>query len=231
MALSIASQQIVLASQSPRRRELLAHMGLAFEVIVPEVDEAPRGDECPADLAARLCLAKASEVAALHADAVIVAADTMVVLDGAILGKPTSPAQAHEMLGRLRGRCHLVYSGLAVLSGKHRAVQTVVTPVYMRSYGTDEVRRYVASGDPMDKAGAYAIQHPEFEPVAKLDGCYTNVMGLPMCHLYRVLRDWKVPVPVHPLRGCPHARRHGCHWAAAILGAATGTDGTDVIGT
>jgi len=222
MAGIIASQRIVLASRSPRRKELLGHMGLTFEVIVPEVDETPRNSEAPADLAARLCLAKASEVASARPDALIVAADTMVVLDGVILGKPSSAAQAHEMLARLRGRCHQVYSGLAVLDGERRALHTVVTPVYMRAYGTDEVRRYVASGDPMDKAGAYAIQHPEFEPVAKLEGCYANVMGLPMCHLYRTLRDWAMPMPVHPLRGCPHARQHGgCSWAAAILGDAT----------
>jgi hypothetical protein len=92
-----------------------------------------------------------------------------------------------------------------------------ITPVVMRAYSDAEIAAYVASGDPRDKAGAYAIQSPSFNPIAQIDGCYANVMGLPLCHLYRVLRAWGSASPIHPLAGCPQAVRAGCPWAQAIL--------------
>jgi septum formation protein len=92
-----------------------------------------------------------------------------------------------------------------------------MTPVLMRDYTDAEIDGYIASGDPMDKAGAYAIQHPRFKPVARIDGCFANVMGLPMCHLYRALRAWDFVPPVHPLRCCPLATTSGCCWSREIL--------------
>lgn len=130
------------------------------------------------------------------------------------------------MLRHLRGRRHWVYSGLTILSPRGAAPNEATlarvvacTPVIMRDYGDEELERYVASGDPLDKAGAYAVQHETFRPIARLEGCYANVVGLPMCHLYRSLAGhWGVALG-HPLESCPYARQHaGCAWATAILG-------------
>ena len=209
---------IVLASTSPRRRQLLALMGLSFEAVASEVDETMRLRELPAQLAQRLSSAKAKAVASIRPDAIVIAADTLVTLDGKVLGKPDSDRAAFEMLARLRGREHLVYSGLSVIDapqGRH-CTQAVETSVHMRDYADDDIRSYIATGDPLDKAGAYAIQNALLDPVAWIDGCYANVMGLPMCHLYRLLRAWGVRVPVHPLNCCPLAVERGCRWSSGI---------------
>jgi septum formation protein len=123
------------------------------------------------------------------------------------------------MLGRLRGQRHLVYSGLALVdTAGTEYVQAVCTPVYMRAYSDAEIEAYVASGDPMDKAGAYAIQHPCFAPIDHLEQCYANVMGLPLCHLYRELTRRGVTVPRHPLQACPYPLEVGtCPWHTDIL--------------
>lgn len=218
MSLYSAAIPVVLASTSPRRRQLLALMGVPFEAIASDVDETVRPDEVPGELAKRLSLAKAKAVASIRRDVVVIAADTLVTLDGEVLGKPDSASVAFEMLARLRGREHIVYSGLSVIDvprGRH-CTQVVATSVRMRDYADDEIRRYVATGDPMDKAGAYAIQDATLDPVAWLDGCYANVMGLPMCHLYRVLQTYPVCGLVHPLRCCPLAIGSGCRWASDI---------------
>ncbi len=213
---------IILASASPRRRQLLSAMGLAFHVVAADVDETVHPGELAAELARRLGAVKADKVAACHPQDLVIAADTLVVLDNDILGKPANSAEALEMLTRLRGRCHLVYTGL-VLMGPARdwnCQQVAITPVTMRDYSFEEMHRYVASGDPLDKAGAYAIQYAGFDPVARFDGCYANVMGLPMCHLYRALRAWNVAVPVHPLHCCPYAVAwSGCPWSQDIVQA------------
>jgi septum formation protein len=142
-------------------------------------------------------------------EGLIVAADTLVVLEGEILGKPTDPAGATAMLRRLRGREHRVLSGLTLLdaiSGRE-ATEVVETRVWMRPVSNEEIAAYVASGDPLDKAGAYAIQHPGFHPVARLWGCAANVMGLPLCRLDALLRAWDVPLGTTPVQACrpPHA--------------------------
>jgi septum formation protein len=217
---SVPPIPMILASSSPRRQQLLLLMGLSFRVQASEVDETARPGEPPSVLAQRLSAAKAQVVAnAQNGESLVIAADTMVILDGDILGKPANTAVALEMLVRLRGRRHHVYSGLALLDTGHgRACQQLaITPVIMRDYSDEEIRRYVASGDPLDKAGAYAIQYAGFDPVASFAGCYANVMGLPLCHLYRALLAWHVPVPVDPLKCCPYAVRHGCCWATEIL--------------
>jgi septum formation protein len=216
---------IVLASASPRRRQLLGTLGLAFDVTVSEVPEAPLPGEQPQAMVLRLSAAKAEAVVATAADALVIAADTIVVLDGAILGKPADDAEGRDMLVRLRARQHQVYTGLTVIdaAGARRNSQVSVTPVVMRDYGDQEIAAYLASGDHRDKAGAYAIQSPSFSPIAHIDGCYANVMGFPLCHLYRLLRAWGVDVPIHPLAGCPRALSAGCPWAQAILGACDAT--------
>ncbi len=198
------SGPLVLASSSPRRKQLLTAMGLSFIVAIPHVDESVGEYEAPKDVARRLCVAKARAVSALHADGLIIAADTVVALDGEILGKPLDAEHATDMLTRLRNRQHEVHTGLAVLDAtKHRLRQEVVTTiVHMRNYNDDEIGHFVTGGNPFDKAGAYAIQHDTFHPVASIIGCYTNVVGLPVCRLFVFLRDWKVKVPIAPPSQC-----------------------------
>ena len=172
--------KLILATQSPRRRQLLAALGLIFTVDAADVDETPLPGERPDALACRLCRAKAAAVAARHPGAIILAADTMVALDGALLGKPADPTEAAAMLAALRGRTHQVYTAVSVARDGVAAAQLSVSDVTMRPYSDAEISAYVATGDPLDKAGAYAIQHPRFSPVAAWAGCYTGIMGLPL---------------------------------------------------
>jgi MAF protein len=184
--------QLILASRSPRRRQLLAHLGLPFRVVIPQVEEdfAPVAAGRPEDLAEALALAKAEAVAGEEGEGVIIAADTIVVYGEAILGKPPDSSEAAAMLRRLRGRTHRVITGLAVVdagSGQ-QAASHLVTAVRMRAYSDGEIAAYIARGEPLDKAGAYAIQDEHFHPVASYDGCYCNVVGLPLKALVILLR-------------------------------------------
>ena len=192
------SSDVVLASASPRRRELLLTLGLGFESATPPNDEVISSDELPTTVAERLALAKARAVAASHADKTIIGADTIVVLDGAILGKPRDEAEASDMLRKLRGRQHDVITAVAVIRGGRSVVDHVTTKVAMRNYTDDEIAAYIASGDPMDKAGAYAVQNTAFALVAGVDGCYLNVVGLPLCLTARLLRQVGVEVNPRP---------------------------------
>jgi septum formation protein len=186
-------KEIVLASSSPRRRELLRAAGIRFEAIAADIDEQPREGESPEEHARRLAVEKAERVAALRPAETrpIVAADTIVVMDGAILGKPQSPAQAAAMLRLLSGRTHAVLTGLCVLDQQtgSRLIELVSTDVRFAPLSEQEVGEYVASGEPLDKAGAYAIQGWASRFVARIDGCYFNVVGLPIPTLYRLLEQ------------------------------------------
>jgi len=211
---------IILASQSPRRLALLTDIGLPVTVLPSTVDESARPGEQPEETALRLAVEKARDVAQNAPEAVVIAADTLVVLEGKVLGKPRSSEDAMEMLMRLRGRRHMVHTGLAVINGPtgQESVQLASTPVLMRTYSELAMRAYVNSGDPMDKAGAYAIQNEVFDPVQRLEGCYANVVGMPLCHLYRVLAPWGLAPPRHPLQRCPWPVQYsGCAWAGPIL--------------
>lgn len=159
----------------------------------------------PYKAAAQLALAKATAVHTHWPGSVILAADTIVELDGRLLGKPRNADEAAAMLRDLRGRWHRVWSGLALYGDASEpcALRIVSTDVRMRSYGDDEVAAYVASGDPMDKAAAYAIQHPRFRPVASVQGCYANVMGLPLCELQKMLRAVGIAPPMAAEIACP----------------------------
>ena len=185
---------IVLASNSPRRRQLLKLGGWDFQVIPAGVDEGMLAGEAPPGYVLRLSQEKA-HAAAPYAPpgSTVIAADTTVVLENRILGKPESPAEAVEMLEKLRRRRHQVFSGVAVLLTHDLNMLTGVcaTDVLMRDYSDVEIRAYVETGDPLDKAGAYAIQHPGFQPVDReaFGDCFANVMGLPLCHLLRRLRE------------------------------------------
>jgi len=186
---------LILASNSPRRRQLLSLTDWEFTVSVADVDESQYENESPADYVLRLAEKKARAVRA-DADDIILASDTTVVDGIDILGKPEDDEEAMFMLTRLRGRGHQVYTGVALLRMSDGLLLTdlCVTDVPMRDYSDEEIRAYVATGDPLDKAGAYAIQHPEFRPVAGMQGCYASVMGLPLCHVVRMMRR----MDVHP---------------------------------
>lgn len=181
--------RLVLASASPRRRALLAEAGFDFEPARADVDERPSPGERPGDLALRLALAKARAVAAALAEGLVLGADTIVVFEGRVLGKPVDAADARSMLSALRGRRHVVMTAVAVVDAATGACAAGFesTGVWMRAYGDDEVERYIASGDPFDKAGAYAVQHPDFAPVLRLQGSACTVIGLPIALARRLI--------------------------------------------
>ncbi len=208
---------LILASSSPRRRELLALTGLSFQVQAARVDETVMEGEPPSQVALRLARAKALAVAALHPSALVIGCDTLVALDGEVLGKPADEAEARQMLLRLRNRSHIVYSGIAVARNREAAAELATTIVHMRGYGEEELEPYIRSGDPLDKAGAYGIQHPSFHPVASWEGCYTNVMGLPLCHLVRLLRSWSVAVEADLPAACQTHTGQRCSVSGRIL--------------
>jgi len=207
---------IILASASPRRRELLALLGLPFRAVTAQVEEAPRPGEHPEETVVRLAWAKAHAVAALRPATLVIGCDTVVALDGELLGKPATAEEARVMLARLRGRAHIVYTAVALVRDRREVIRVATTTVRMRDYTDAELAAYVASGDPLDKAGAYAIQHPTFRPVASWEGCYANVMGLPLCHVVRALRAWTVVPPADVPAVC-QAHTERCAVFADIL--------------
>ena len=195
----------ILASSSPRRRGLLSLLGVNFHVQTSEIDESVLSGESPQDYVLRLAISKSLAFNPLSAERlVVIAADTAVVDGANILGKPSSQSHAIEMLGDLRERTHLVISGIAVRDTRFDEIFTdlCTTQVEMRNYGGKEVEDYVASGDPMDKAGAYAIQHSGFNPVAQISGCYANVVGLPLCHLAQLFIRLGVDFKEEAIQGC-----------------------------
>jgi septum formation protein len=175
-----AAARVVLASQSPRRRDLLALVGIAHEVRPADVDESVRPGEAPDAYVRRLAAEKARAVAGALGDpaAAVVAADTTVVVDGEILGKPADAAEARAMVRRLAGRAHEVFTGMAVVRGPRLADAVERVGVTFRPLGDDEIAAYVATGEPMDKAGAYGIQGYGATIVERVDGDYFAVMGL-----------------------------------------------------
>ena len=179
---------LILASQSPRRKELLALFGIPFTVRVADIDETmDPGGEAAAEVA-RVSRCKALAVERTDDD-VVIAADTIVVYRGRILGKPHSPQEAAEMLRLLSGRDHQVMTGVTVLRGDREAVFTEITDLHFRELTDAEILRYVATGEPMDKAGSYGIQGGAALFCSRLVGDYYNVMGLPVCRLGEVLRQ------------------------------------------
>lgn len=179
---------LILASQSPRRQALLQLLGLPFSVRVSQADETPEPGLSPAEQVAQVSRRKADAIGG-EPGSVIIAADTVVVCDDRVLGKPRDPQQAREMLQLLSGRTHQVMTGLTVLYGDRCHTCTEITEVTFRPLSRQEIDRYVRSGEPMDKAGAYGIQGGGALFAQKLNGDYYNVMGLPMCRLVQVLRQ------------------------------------------
>lgn len=196
----MTAPDFVLASQSPRRQRLFALLGYPFEIVAPDVDEDIHLGNEPALYVALTARQKAEAVAAAWPPGpddrrLIVAADTTVVLDGVIMAKPADAAEAYSMLTALRGRTHQVHTGLYVVDEvTGRSLSEVHTAnVTMRDYSDSEIAAYIATGDPFDKAGGYAIQHPVFKPAARLAGCLPAVVGLPLCGLIPLLRGMGVP--------------------------------------
>jgi MAF protein len=180
--------RLILASGSARRPELLAALGVEFEVIPANVDESS-DERDPEQLARELALRKANAVAAREPDAAVLGADTLVHLDDRYFGKPVDAAAATQTLQSLRGRTHQVVSGVAVTTGGRAEVASAVTHVTMRAYSDDEIAAFVSTGRPFDKSGAYAIQDPDFAPVARHEGCTCSVIGLPLWTARRLLLD------------------------------------------
>jgi septum formation protein len=215
---SVDRARLILASGSPRRRELLAAVAPSFDIQVTDVDETRRPGENPADMVIRLSRDKATALTATAdvkdgADSAMVAilsADTVVALDGAILGKPSKPADAAAMLRALRARTHQVYTAVSLLHRGHLATRLSISDVKMRDYADGEIEAYVASGDPTDKAGAYAIQHEWFAPVAEWSGCYTGIMGLPLYAVAELLAQAGISDPIDVAVRCELATGQCC---------------------
>ena len=180
---------IILASQSPRRKELLGHLNIPFVIRVADVDETMDSAASPKEEVARLSRLKAEAIAHEPAD-IVIAADTIVVYQDKRLGKPKDEAEAKAMLRTLSGNCHQVMTGLTVLQGDKRVTHTEITDVFFRPLTEQEIEEYVASKDPMDKAGSYGIQSGAAPFVEKIHGDYYNVVGLPVCRLSQILKEF-----------------------------------------
>lgn len=180
--------ELILASQSPRRHQLLGLFGLPFAVRVADIDETMDPAQPPCEEVARVSRRKALAVAR-QADDIVIAADTIVVCDDKVLGKPHTREEAEQMLTLLSGRDHQVMTGLTVLRGENIQSVTEITDIHFRPLSKKEIAAYVATGEPMDKAGAYGIQGGAALFAEKMVGDYYNVMGLPVCRLGEVLRQ------------------------------------------
>jgi septum formation protein len=212
------NNKLYLASNSPRRKELLSLAGWGYTLLHLHVDESPMFNEDGVEYVKRIAKSKtftASSQAGV--DGVIIAADTAVIDRGTsgkteILGKPGDQDEAVEMLRSLRGHTHQVFTAISILRAQDGTILSdlCATDVRMRNYSDEEIEAYVASGDPMDKAGAYAIQHTGFHPVERLQGCFANVMGLPLCHLARSLTHLGITPIADVPQACQAALGYDC---------------------
>ena len=218
--MTVNTPRVILASTSPRRQQFFRNLGIPFHPESADIDESPAPNELPFKLVTRLALAKSLTVAGRHTstaanpdprpqgDILVIGADTVVAVEGQLLGKPADTGEARTMLARLRARTHQVHTalGLVLVAGgelKCRRSLLNTTTVKMRNYSDEEIAAYLATGDPLDKAGAYAIQHPQFRPVQSLSGCPAGVMGLPVADLLRLLAEFNLTVEHSPLQICP----------------------------
>ena len=194
MPISSGEPVIILASTSPRRKYLLEQAGLRFSVIPSSFDESAVALSSPASYVSVLAQAKAAEVAAKYPASWVIGADTIVSIDGAILGKPASEKQAYDMLQRLSGRIHQVFTGFCICCQNQSRLltDTIKTDVRFKKLSDDEIKWYIHTNEPFDKAGAYAIQGLGTFLVKSINGSYTNVVGLPVCEVVEILRKEKV---------------------------------------
>jgi septum formation protein len=197
--------EVTLASGSPRRKELLGRLGLEYEVRAADVDETPRNGERPTALAVRLAESTARRVAEATAPGrVVIAADTVVARGRTLYGKPSDREDAAAMLRSLAGRGHRVITGVSVAYATGVRTHALASQVRLRPFSDAEVVDYVASGDPLDKAGAYAVQNERFRPVARLRGCRCNVVGFPLGVVAELLTAAGVALPVPVADACPY---------------------------
>lgn len=213
-------KNLILASNSPRRKELISLFGWPFTVTPADIDESRHADESPVEFVRRLACEKAQAVAGQESGLVL-AADTIVADGDVLLGKPVDENDARRMLVQLRGRTHQVYTGIAIINTETGESYDNVcrTDVPMRQYDDAEMDAYIATHDPMDKAGAYAIQHAGFHPVEGLTGCYASVMGLPLCHLVVGFRKLGICPPDDLPMRCQEWLDYDCPVFTGILGA------------
>ena len=186
--------KIILASASPRRAEILRVAGFDFEIAASNIDESPLPNERPEDMVMRLALAKARDIASKrtnHVREIILGADTVVVIGDQVLGKPKTPDRAREMLRELRGREHAVITGVALLAlpSNQSLVAAESTRVWFSQMSDAEIEEYVLTGEPLDKAGAYAIQGLASRLIPRIEGCYFNVVGLPIARVWAILQQ------------------------------------------
>lgn len=231
-----APKRLVLASGSPRRRELIAALDIDALIVGSGDDEdAPRPGEDAAAYVRRIALGKAKYALSARAadfgpNAAILGADTSVALDSEIMGKPTDEADIFRMLRALRGRAHRVVTGIAVIDAAsgNRAVAHRESVVHMRQYADAEIAAYAASGEPWDKAGAYAAQDKVFNPAQRIDGCYTNVLGLPLCDTLSLLSRMDAAARIKPEWRIPDDCEDCARWAAMPMPRAKRRNGRAV---
>jgi len=190
----VKNVQIILASASPRRQELLRQVGVSFRIVPSSVDETVTEIMLPGHYVEHLAVSKATAVATLHPGNLVIGADTTVVLDGDLLNKPANRTEAILMLERLSGRGHDVYTGIAIVRNGQIEVSHERTTVHFRELSRSEIERYVDTSEPMDKAGAYAIQGLGAVLVKSIEGDYFNVVGLPICRLAQMLSSFGVTI-------------------------------------
>lgn len=216
------SGRLLLASESPRRRDLMRLLGFPFSVCAASIEETLRPAETPLAAVRRFAREKAGVIASQvdwRSFPIVIGADTIVLSDGDALGKPEDAAEAETTLRRLRGREHEVYTAIALITGPEASPLECLarSVVPMRDYTDEEIAHYVRSGDPFDKAGAYAIQDPAFRPVIGLTDCYANVMGLPLCHLAHQLQLVGREPPLDVPAACQEKLAYTCSVFAGIL--------------
>ena len=210
--MSHVPKQVVLASASPRRKELIRHLAIPIEIDPSHVSEDTESNTPAEEMVTHLAIRKAAEIAARRPDAIVIGADTTVEIDWAILNKPENLTDAERMLRRLRGQTHQVHSGVAVLGPDQPTYSDVMTSrVRMRQFPDLELRAYLATGESLDKAGAYGIQGAAGDIVETVEGCYTNVVGLPMCTLARCLIAAGVRL-TSPAPSCGFRNDRLCPW-------------------
>jgi septum formation protein len=183
---------LILASGSPRRKELLSQVGIAYMVDPSSFEEETPKHKDPEKYVQAQALGKACDIAVKYHDQWVLGADTVVAFDGKILGKPKSEEDAFTMLKQLSGHKHSVFTGIALVNGNQKIIRVVETKVWFRKISDREIQRYIATGEPMDKAGAYGIQGKAAGFVDKINGSYTNVVGLPLAQVYKMLKKAKV---------------------------------------